>query len=141
MQSILEFLANHWILTSALIGVLALMVANEVWTAVRGEKRLPPADAVRLINDRNAVVLDVRSPADFKKGHILNALNIPAARLEERQNEIGKYRERPVLCYCALGTVAPQTCTRLRTLGFATVYALKGGLNAWQGANLPVTTK
>lgn len=141
MQAILEFLTEHWILTSALVTVLLLMVANEIWTATRGEKRLPPADAVRLINDQNALVLDVRGVADFKKGHILNALNIPAARLAERINEIGKYKDRPVLCYCALGTVAPAACTRLRELGFATVYSLKGGLNAWQGASLPVTTK
>jgi rhodanese-related sulfurtransferase len=141
MQPILEFLANHWILASALVFVLALMAANEAWTALRGEKRLSPADAVRLINDQNAIVLDVRSPADFKKGHILNALNIPAARLEERLGEISRFKERPVLCYCALGSVAPQACVRLRKLGFATVYVLKGGLNAWQGASLPVTTK
>jgi rhodanese-related sulfurtransferase len=141
MQPIIEFLANHWILSSALLIVLALMVANELWTAMRGEKRLSPADAVRLINDQNAVVLDVRGPADFKKGHILNALNIPAARIEERVNELARFKERPLICYCALGSVAPQACTRLRQQGFATVYSLKGGLNAWQGASLPVTTK
>jgi rhodanese-related sulfurtransferase len=141
MQTLIEFLANHWILTTALVTVLALMVANEIWTAVRGEKRLAPAEAVRLINDRNALILDVRGPADFKKGHILNALNIPAARIEERAGEIAKFKERPVLCYCALGTVAPAVCTKLRQQGFATVYSLKGGLNAWQGASLPVTTK
>lgn len=141
MQPIIEFLASHWILSSAFGAVLALMVANELWTALRGEKRLSPADAVRLINDQNAAVLDVRGPADYKKGHILNALNIPAARLKERVNELAKFKDRPVLCYCALGSAAPQACATLRQLGFATVYSLKGGLNAWQGASLPVTTK
>ncbi len=37
MQTLIEFLANHWILTTALVTVLVLMVANEIWTAVRGE--------------------------------------------------------------------------------------------------------
>lgn len=141
MQQLIEFLTHHWLLTTALGVVVALMVANEMWTAWRGEKRLSPADAVRLINDQNAVVLDVRGPADFKKGHILNAINIPAARLPERVNELAKLKERPVLCYCALGSSAPQACAKLTQLGFATVYSLKGGLNAWQGASLPVTTK
>ena len=141
MQQIIEFLTSHWILSSALAGVLLLMAANEVWSGLRGEKRLSPQDAVRLINDKNPLVLDVRGPADFKKGHILNALNIPAARLEDRLGEIAKFKERPVLCYCALGTTAPQACERLRRLGFATVYSLKGGLNAWQGASLPVTAR
>lgn len=141
MQQIIEFLANHWILTSALGFVLVLLVANEVWTSMRGEKRLSATDAVRLINDQDAVVLDVRGVADYKKGHILNAINIPSARLEERVNELAKFKARPVLCYCALGSSAPQACAKLRQLGFATVYSLKGGLNAWQGASLPVTTK
>lgn len=141
MQAIIEFLANHWLLTSALFAVLLLLVANEIWTTMRGEKRLSPADAVRLINDQNAVVVDVRSPADFKKGHILNALNIPSARLVERASELAKFKDRPVLCYCALGSTGPQACTKLRQLDFGTVYSLKGGLNAWQGASLPVTTK
>lgn len=141
MQEIIEFLANHPVLTAALVAVLTLMVANEIWTTFKGEKRLPPLDAVRLINDQNAVVLDVRSPADFKKGHILNALNIPSARLVDRAKELDKLKDRPVLCYCALGSVSPQACTKLRQMGFATVYSLKGGLNAWQGASLPVTTK
>lgn len=141
MQQIIDFLINHWMLSSALAGVLLLMVANELWSGLRGEKRLTPQDAVRLINDQNPLVLDVRGPLDFKKGHILNALNIPTARLEDRIGEITKFKERPVLCYCALGTAAPQACERLRRLGFATVYSLKGGLNAWQGASLPVTAR
>ena len=93
------------------------MVANEVWTNLRGEKRLSPAEAVRLINDQNAVLLDVRSPADFKKSHLLNAVNIPAARIEERINEIAKLKERTVLCYCALGSLAPQACTNAAKTG------------------------
>ena len=141
MQPIIEFLVQHWVLSSAFVTVLVLMALNELWTALRGEKQLPPLDAVRLINDQNPVVLDARGPAEFKKGHILNAINIPAARIEERVSELAKYKERPILCYCALGTASPQACVRLRKLGFATVYSLKGGLNAWQGASLPVTTK
>jgi rhodanese-related sulfurtransferase len=141
MQQFIEFLARHWLLTSAFVAVVAAMALNELWTAFRGEKRLSPSDAVRLINDKNALVLDVRPAAEFKKGHILNAVNIPAMRIEERIGEIAKYKDQPVLCYCALGASSPQACTRLRKQGFATVYSLRGGMNAWQGASLPVTTK
>jgi rhodanese-related sulfurtransferase len=141
MQQLIEFLTRHWILSSALLAVLVLMALNELWMMLRSEKKLSPPDAVRLINDNNALVLDVRSVADFKKGHIINALNIPLAKLEERIGEIGKNKEKPVLCYCMLGSSAPQACTRLKKLGFTTVYSLRGGLNAWQGASLPVTIK
>jgi rhodanese-related sulfurtransferase len=141
MQQLIEFLANHWILSSALVAVLLLMVLNELWTAWSGDKPLPPTEAVRLINDKNALLIDVRSPADFKKGHILNAVNVPTGRLEERAAELAKTKPAAVICYCAMGTAAPQATTRLRKLGFAAVYSLKGGLNAWQAASLPITTK
>lgn len=141
MQQLIEFLTQHWILTSAFGAVLTLMVLNELWTVLRGDKQLNAVDAVRLINDRNALVLDVRQVADFKKGHILNALNIPLARLQERAGELNKHKEQTVICYCALGSSAPQAVAQLRQMGFTAVHSLKGGLNAWQGASLPVTTK
>ena len=141
MQQLIEFLSHHLVLASAFSVVIVLMGLNELWTMFRGEKQLSPADAVRLINDKGPLVLDLRPAADFKRGHILNALNIPAAKIEERISEIGKYKDQVVLCYCALGNASPQACVKLRRLGFGTVHSLKGGLNGWQGASLPVTTR
>lgn len=108
---------------------------------VTGEKRLGPLEAVRLINDRNALVLDVRPPGDFKKGHILNALNVPQAKLAERLGELGKDTSRPVVVYCALGGVSAQASHTLKKAGWTEVYPLKGGLNGWLAASLPVTTR
>jgi rhodanese-related sulfurtransferase len=141
MQQLAHFLAQHLILSSAFVAVLVLMAANELWTVLRGERQLGVVDAVRLINDRNAVVLDVRQAAEFKKGHIINALNIPVARLQERAAELNRHKEQTVICYCALGHAAPQAVAQLRKLGFGTVHSLKGGISAWQAASLPVTAK
>lgn len=141
MDRVLEFASNHLLLTIAAAVILLLLLGNELLRIVKGERRLGPAEAVRIINSEDALVLDVRSAADFKKGHILNARNVTLARLAEHEKELEKYKNRPVLCYCALGSTAPQACERLRKMGFSTVYSLKGGLNAWEGASLPVTTK
>ena len=141
MDRVVEFATNHLLLTTAFVVVLLLLLGNELLRLVRGEKRLTPSDAVRLINRDDALVIDVRSAADFKKGHILNARNIPLARLAEHETELAKFKEQPILCYCMLGSTAPQACEKLNKLGFAQVYSLKGGLNAWEGASLPVTTK
>lgn len=141
MDRLLEFAANHPALFIALGVIVVLFVLNEVHGRVRGDRRLSPTDAVRLINHEDAVVVDVRGAADFKRGHILHARNIPANRIAEHEPELAKFKERPVLCYCALGSTAPQACEELRKLGFTRSYSLKGGINAWQGANLPVTTR
>ncbi len=141
MDKLVEFASNHVLLTVAAIVLLILLLGNEVLRLVRGERRLGPVEAVRIINSEDALVLDVRSAADFKKGHILNARNIALARLADHEKELSKYKDRPILCYCTLGSTAPQACERLRKMGFNTVYSLKGGLNAWEGASLPVTTR
>ncbi len=141
MDRFFEFAGNHPLLFAALGGVILIIIGNEIHGRLKGDKRIGPNEAVRLINHENALVLDVRNAAEYKKGHILHARNVMANRLAEHESELAKFKQQPVLCYCALGTVAPQACEQLRKLGFERAYSLKGGLNAWQGANLPVTTR
>ncbi len=76
-----------------------------------------------------------------KSGHLLNALNLPVAKLAERAGELGKDKSKPVLLYCALGGVAGEAAAKLRKLGYSEVYPLRGGINGWLGSNLPVTVK
>lgn len=131
----------HPVLFSLLGAAVVLLILNEMSGVVTGEKRLSPLEAVRLINDRQALVVDVRTPADFKKGHILNAVNVPQTRLAERLHEIGKDTARPIVVYCALGGVAAQASHQLKKAGYAEVYPIRGGLNSWLAASLPVTTR
>jgi len=86
-------------------------------------------------------VVDLRAAGDYKKGHLLNALNLPAAKLAERAGELGKDKSKPVLLYCALGSVAGEAAAQLRKLGYSEVYPLRGGINGWLSSNLPVTVK
>ncbi len=141
MQQLLEFFGNHLWLFIALGVVVALIVANEVHGNITGGKRLSALEAVRLINDREPVILDVRPAGDFKRSHLLNAINVPLTKLEERINEFGKDKARPLLIYCALGGSSVEAATRLKKLGFAEAYPLRGGINGWLSSNLPVTAK
>ena len=141
MQQFIEFFGNHLFLFAAFGAVLLLLVANEVHGSMTGGKRVGPLEAVRMINDREPVIVDLRPAADFKKGHLLNAINVPLAKLEERAGDLGKDRGRPILVYCALGSSSGEAAAKLRKLGFAEAYPIRGGLNAWMQSNLPVTAK
>lgn len=141
MEPYLLFISSHPSLFVALGVVLTLITANEVHGNLTGGKRLSVPEAVRLINDRDPLILDVRSPADYKRGHLLNAINVPLAKLRDRVSELGKDKSRPLLIYCALGGSGAEAARLLTQLGFAEAYPLRGGLNGWLGANLPVTTK
>lgn len=139
-DQLLTFFHNHLGLFAATAGVLLLLIANEVHGSLTGGKKLGPQEAVRLINDRSPIVVDLRSPADFKKSHLLNAINLPLAKLEARAGEIGKDKSRPVLVYDALGGGGDAVVT-LKKLGFTEVYPLRGGINGWLSGNLPVTAR
>ncbi|MGQ0698562.1 MAG: rhodanese-like domain-containing protein [Panacagrimonas sp.] len=141
MQQFIEFIGNQIPLFAAFGAVLMLIVANEVHGNITGGKRLSAMEAVRMINDREPVIVDLRPAADFKKGHLLNAINLLPTKLEERVSELGKDKTRPVIVYCALGGSSSEAAAKLRKLGFAEAYPMRGGLNGWLQSNLPVTAK
>lgn len=141
MEEFLSFVARHPVLFGLLALTILLIVANELYGMLRGGKRLTPSEAVRLSNDRDARFIDVRSPADFKRGHIIGAVSVPATKLDERGKELERAKSSPAIVYCALGGTAPGVVDQLRKRGFEEVYALRGGINAWQSAGLPVSTK
>lgn len=138
---ILEFIQHNPILFAAFGVVLLLLIANELHGHFTSGPRLSPSAAVRLINDRDALAVDVRQPSEFKRGHLLGAMNIPAAKLKERIQELNKYKERPIIVYSGMSAGAMEPAKMLRSQGFGEVYALRGGINSWTTNNLPVTIK
>ena len=140
MEQILTFLGQHTLLTTALIVVLIATIGNEVVIAARSGHKLAPLDAVRLINDRDPIIVDVRSASDYKKSHLNRAVNLPMSRLNEAESILGNDKSKPLLLYCALGTTANSARDKLLQQGWTDVYPMRGGLNAWQIANLPVAS-
>ena len=85
--------------------------------------------------------MDVRPSADFAKGHIINAVNIPMNGFKKQINRLQKYQDRPIVVACRSGAQSAQACRELRRQGFGKVFNLRGGILAWENANLPVTRK
>jgi len=122
-----------------LIGVALVSGGMLVWPVLRrgsGGPSVSPQDATLLINRQDALVLDVRTPEEFGKGHILNARNVPLGQLEGRTGELQKHKAKPVIV-CEDG-VRSGGAAALRKAGFDKVYTLAGGISAWQQAGLPV---
>ena len=85
MALFLEFLAQQWILVAALLAVVVMLVLHETR---RSGPSLSPQQAINLVNAEQGVFLDLRDAADFKRGHIVDAMHIPAAKLSERMAEL-----------------------------------------------------
>lgn len=141
MGQYLEFAGNHPLLMAALVLVVTLLVMNEFKRKLLGFKEVKPNEAVRLINQEDALVLDVREDKAFRDGHILNAVNIPLGLLESRLDEIEVYKDKPVIVYCRTGQRAAKAAALLQRQGFGSIYKLNGGMLAWTDANMPLSHK
>lgn len=137
IQRLIEFIGNHPILIGAFAAVLTFIVINEV-RRKSGSREISAKDAVRLINDENALVLDIREAGDYQTGHIINAKNVPFSRLSEETASVGGDVNRPVIVYCKSGMNSQAACGKLQAAGYTRVYCLKNGLFGWQEENLPV---
>jgi rhodanese-related sulfurtransferase len=137
-QQLIEFVVNHWALFGALAVILGLLVHNFV---LGSKGSVDPVAATDLINHRDAMVLDVRPAADFAQGHIINSTNLPMNGLKNQMGTLQKHKDKPIVVTCRSGSQSAMACRELRKDGFAEVYNLRGGVLAWQSANLPLTRK
>jgi len=135
--NILKFVTDNLIL----VAVAFISGAMLVWPAVRrgtAGASGSTLQATLLINQQNALVLDVREAADYEKGHMLNARNIALGELEPRAAEIEKYKAKPLIVVCDDGNRSGRAATALRKQGFEQVFTLSGGIGAWRQAGLPL---
>jgi rhodanese-related sulfurtransferase len=141
LERLPEFLANHPFLTGALIAIIALIVYTDFQRLTRKYRALPPAEAVRVMNQEGALVLDVREDNEFTGGRIGGARHIPLGVLKQRVQDIERFKESPVVVYCRSGARSAVAASQLVAAGFTDVTNLQGGIQAWQSAGLPVKKK
>ncbi|EIC22084.1 rhodanese-like domain-containing protein [Thiorhodovibrio frisius] len=138
LAQLIEFVGNHWILFIALVVISALLIHNLI---VGDRGSIDPLGATDLINHKDATVIDVRPSADYTKGHIINAISIPMNGFRNQTATLAKHKNKPLIISCRSGSQSQMACGILRKQGFEEVYNLRGGVMAWQNANLPLTRK
>jgi rhodanese-related sulfurtransferase len=97
-----------------------------------------PQQLSDLVNKQEGTVLDVRDHNEFRKGHIIGAVNIPFNDLEKRITELADKKNKPVIVVCKIGQTASSAGKQLTAQGFESVYKLAGGISEWTAANLPL---
>lgn len=138
MQDLIEFTQQNVLLVGAFLGLLTVLIVSELKRMTRNYQEVSTSDAVRLMNDEDALVLDVRESKDIKAGVLSGAKNIPLKDLAKRITELTKYKDQQVLVYCDIGMKSGQACQQLNKSGFANVQMLRGGASAWVSDNLPL---
>ncbi|MFN0213854.1 MAG: rhodanese-like domain-containing protein [Saprospiraceae bacterium] len=104
-----------------------------------GQNKLAPDDFEAMLkNDSTIQLVDVRTPGELQSGYIAGALNLNFhdADFSKKISQLDK--NRPVMVYCAVGGRSGNAASQLSKMGFAMVYDLKGGMNAWKSAGKAV---
>jgi metal-sulfur cluster biosynthetic enzyme/rhodanese-related sulfurtransferase len=99
----------------------------------RAFEDVQPAPALVLWQqERGLAVLDVRTEAEFRNGHIPGATLVPVDELEDRLGELPA-RDARILVTCAVGGRSLQACSILADHGWTNLLNLVGGMHAWPG--------
>jgi rhodanese-related sulfurtransferase len=122
--------------------ILWLLAAFIVFTMLRKRffmlsnknvKNINANEAYKLINEnKNIVILDVRTKGEFDSGHIPKAKNIPVESISSSVSELGKYKDTPILVHCASGGRSPSAVKVLLNNNFTQIYHLNSGLMSWK---------
>jgi rhodanese-related sulfurtransferase len=109
----------------------------DAWTSSGGELQTVPRVALGEVANgrRDGTVLDVRSEAEWKAGHIPGSLNVPLAEMERRLKEIPRGR---LIVHCQSGGRAAMASSLLLARGFGEVQLFSGGFAEWRAAGHPI---
>lgn len=141
MDRLLEFVVNNWMLFLALAAVVLWIAASEFVRLSQGVRSVDAPEATRLYNREDGVFVDIRGEAEYQKGHLPGAVNVPGGNVDQRHKRLQKYKQKPVIVYCGNGMSSGKAGKQLRNNGFERVYQLRGGHAAWESAGLPLENR
>jgi len=107
---------------------IALVIVRLVLTFLRKSRGSLSMEALSELKQKGALVLDVRTKAEFADGHVAGSLNIPLSELPDRLKELDP--ARPILACCASGMRSAKAKSILDAAGFALVH----NVGPWRNA-------
>ena len=128
MLSLVVLFLNPWVTSategSLSPGTLVKQIGIEEYEQLRG--------------NTNNVLLDVRSPAEFEKGHIPRAINIDINGSKFAEKIATLDTNKTYLVNCAVGMRSARACKKMETMGFKNLYNLTNGFDGWKKTSKPV---
>ena len=97
-----------------------------------------PARAAALLGNSHVVVLDIRTPREFSKGHLRGATNVDFTARDFADRVAALDRDRTYLLYCAIGGRSAQSLAVFEKLQFKSILHLEDGIKGWRSAGQPV---
>jgi rhodanese-related sulfurtransferase len=103
---------------------------------------ITPSESLTMLNDGQAVLIDVRTPEEFAGEHIPQAISIPLDTLESELSALAENRTRKLIFQCQKGMRGQKACElMMATHPDADIHNLAGGIDGWKHAGLSVLGK
>ncbi len=142
MEQFITFAGNNGMLSAIWVALVVMIIAATIKMKMSPIKQISPQDLTFLMNREQGVALDIRTDKDFKAGHILDAISLPNEKISKNGfTSLEKNKDNPIIVICAAGMSAVKVANDLFKADYKRVSVLKGGMNSWVGAGLPVTKK
>jgi rhodanese-related sulfurtransferase len=107
---------------------------------LKGGPEISAPETAALMNGTpRPLLVDLRDPADYEKGHIAGALSVPSAAFKERLADLKLPKQDTVVLYSNDDAQTRAATRLLYENGYQGALTLKGGVTAWQAAGQPLT--
>jgi rhodanese-related sulfurtransferase len=125
------------IIVSATIVFGAYKMTNFGKEAAR-EEVITPLEARDIIKNTEVILLDIRTPEEYRAGHIQGAINIDyySPVFYKQISELDP--EKKYVIYCRTGSRTGAAISIFNNLGFNSVQDIAGGITAWRNVGLPI---
>ncbi len=133
-MNFLNFVMQEWLL----VGGLAALIMVYSWSErIKSGLPISTHELTILLNLEKAIVLDIRATAEFKMGHLVDAVNIPYEKINSDLSSLDKYKTKIIIVADKMGQHSGHVGRLLAKQGFD-VRRLSGGISEWQNQNLPL---
>lgn len=82
-----------------------------------------------LKNDKDAILLDVRSPQEYRENHLSGSINLPLYNIESNCKEMLPNKEDTIIIYCQSGNRSKRAMQILQKEGYTNLYNIAGGMD------------
>lgn len=142
MDELLTFASNNQLLSMIWAAIVIMIVVISIRIKLSPVKQLNPQELTFLVNREEGVILDIRPEKEYKSRHIIDAISFSGEKLKQNDfSSLEKYKDKPIIVVCAAGMTASKVASDLQKAGYLKASLLKGGMNTWVNASLPVSQK
>ena len=110
--------------------LLFILLQIKKYFAKKSLTNLSVAVVKQMLKNGNVVLLDVRTTQERKTGSIKPSIHIPLHEISRQIDQLQKYKEKQIICYCQSGSRSVSAAIKLKKLGFNSANMM-GGYSSW----------